>query len=500
MKDKVNNYLATTVSNSHWYLRFTEIFVPLTAWIMITMPIWLSFWHPALVAYFIIAFDLYFLYKSIQTAYYATISYKVILETEDVPFNKKIEKWEKAKPLAHFVIIPNYKEPLYKLEDTIGDIVKSDYPFKEIYLVLAFEKREEEAKDKYEALKEKFGHFFKDVIVSYHVLVSNEVPGKASNQTFASRIVSDYVRAHGLSPEETVVTICDADSRLPINYFSYLTYEFIKDVNRKYHFYWAPVFLYNNFWQLPFFVRMQATLSSILRLAFLSQKERLIQLSTYSTNLWLLEAVNYWDVDIIPEDWHIFFQAFFAFGDKVRTIPLYTTTNGDAVYSGNMFKTLVNRYEQEKRWAWGVTDISYALSRLFTTPHIPMKLKLKRIFLLTETHLLWPTSFFILTLSASVPPLVNPLFKRTVLGFILPQLSGLILTIASLTLILYIYLDITLRKRLKIETKLISMPLLFVQWYLLPVISFLLSSLPALDAHTRLLIGKKITYKVTEKV
>lgn len=117
-----------------------------------------------------------------------------------------------------------------------------------------------------------------------------------------------------------------------------------------------------------------------------------------------------------------------------------------------------------------------------------------------ETHLFWPTSFFILTLSASIPPLVNPIFKRTVLGFLLPKLSGLVLTVSSLLLIAYIYIDIKLRKKVNVYTKPISLPLLIVQWYLLPFISFLLSSLPALESHTRLLFGKKLKYKVTEKV
>jgi hypothetical protein len=44
------------------------------------------------------------------------------------------------------------------------------------------------------------------------------------------------------------------------------------------------------------------------------------------------------------------------------------------------------------------------------------------------------------------------------------------------------------------------LPLLLIQWYFLPVVSFVLSALPALDAHTRMILGKKMEYKVTEKV
>jgi cellulose synthase/poly-beta-1,6-N-acetylglucosamine synthase-like glycosyltransferase len=492
--------MAEKFLQSSFFARIGESGIPLLTWVLISFPVWLSPFHPAVVAYFIIWFDLYFLYKSVVTAYFATISYLKIVSYEKVPFHKKIAAHPKGEVLQHFLIIPNYKEPLHKLESTIESAAKNDYPFKTIHLVLAFEERETEAVEKERKLREKYQHVFKDIISAYHILRDHEVPGKASNQTFASHIVEAYCVERSYDLKETIITICDADSTLPRNYFSYLTFEFLKDKDRLYHFYWAPVLLYNNFWQLPFFVRMQATLSSLLRLAFLSQLDKLIHVSTYSTNLWLLKQVGYWDVDIIPEDWHIYYQAFFTYGEKVKTLPLYTIINGDAVYSGSVIKTLKNRYEQEKRWAWGASDIGYAWKKIFTTPHIPMMPKLKKIFFLAETHLLWPTSFFILTLSALIPPLVNPVFKRTVLGFLLPKLSGLILTAASLMLILYVYLDIQLRKKVSVGTKPINLPFLIVQWYLLPFVSFILSSLPALEAHTRLLIGKKITYKVTEKV
>lgn len=480
--------------------RLFDAIVPTLSWILITLPAWLSPFHPAVAAYFIIAFDLYFLYKALLTTYFATISYKSILKHMKISYFKKISQMDNLDDIKHFVIIPNFQEPLYKLEATIHSLIKSDFSSKNIFLVVAFEKREIEAKTKALNLQKKFRQNFADLFITYHILHPHEAPGKASNQSFAAKVVDNYVEKNNWKRENVLVTICDADSSLSKNYFSYLTYEYLRDKARLYHFYWAPVLLYNNFWRLPFYIRIQATLSSILRLAFLSQKDKLIQISTYSTSLWLLKKINFWDVDVIPEDWHIFYQAFFTFGDKIQTIPLYTIVNGDAVYSGGFLKTSGSRYEQEKRWAWGVSDISYTLKKFFSTPHINPFIKLRRILFLAETHLLWTTSFFILTISASIPPLINPLFKRTVLGFLLPKLSGFILTLSSLMLVLYVYLDYQLRKKLDQKIRLRSLPFLFIQWYLLPLVSFLFSSLPALDAHTRLLLGRKIKYKVTEKV
>lgn len=488
------------VANSRFFSRLFEGAVPIASWLIITLPLWLSPFHPAVVSYFIIAFDLYFFYKSATTIYHAVVSYQKISQSSKIRFDKKLLRLKKAETINHIVIIPNYQEPLYKLQTTIQSIINNSYPHKNITLVLGFEEREKDAPEKATDCKKKFRRYFKDILFSFHPLLPHEAPGKASNQTYAAKMASEYVKKNGLSEQSVLITICDADSYLPSNYFSYLTLSYLADRERLYHFYWAPVLLYNNFWQLPLIVRMQATLSSVVRLAFLSNKDNLIQISTYSTNLWLLKKINYWDVDVIPEDWHIYLQAFFTYGEKIKTIPLYTIVNGDAVFSGNLLKTLVNRYEQEKRWAWGVSDIGYALKKSLTTPHIKMTTKLKKIFFLIETHLLWPTSFFILTISASIPPLINPVFKRTVLGFLLPQLSGLVLTSSSLMLIIYVYLDIKLRHKVKLKTNLNSLPFLLVQWYFLPIISFIFSALPALEAHTRLLLGKKIKYKVTEKV
>jgi cellulose synthase/poly-beta-1,6-N-acetylglucosamine synthase-like glycosyltransferase len=123
-------------------------FVPLLTWILITFPLWMSPFHPALVAYFIIAFDIYFLYKALRTAYFASLSYQEIQLAKKNNYVDKLASFPETKKIRHFVIIPNYKEPLYKLELTIGNLVKNDYPGKKIYLVLAFEKRENEAVQK----------------------------------------------------------------------------------------------------------------------------------------------------------------------------------------------------------------------------------------------------------------------------------------------------------------------------------------------------------------
>lgn len=483
------------------FYRISEISVPLLSWLIITLPIWLSPFRPAVASYFILAFFLYFLYKTVKNVYYTAVSFDLINRASKVNWLRKLQKSADFEKIIHYIIITNYKESIEKIEKTLNHIKDQDYPKDKINIVLALEEFEgEEAKKRAEILKKKFINVFAGFFPVYHRLLPGEVIGKASNESHAGRFILKKTTEQKLNLKNILITVCDADSLLPKNYLSYLTFKYLEEKEKEFRFFWAPVLLYSNFWSLTLPIRVQAILSSILRLSFLSQKEDLIQISTYSTNLWLLKEVNFWDPDIIPEDWHIWLQAFFKFGEKVKTIPLYTPIKADAVLAKDLLNTFKNRYLQERRWAWGVTDIPYAIKRSFETPHIPIIPKIKKILLLVETHLLWPVSFFILTISSWIPSLINPVFRQTSIGFFLPKIASFILTITTIFLMFMIFFDHQMRKKVAVETKTYQIPFLFIQWYFLPIISFFFSSLPALDAHTRVLLGKKLEYKVTEKI
>src|SRR3989344_6431317 len=86
--------------------RLLEIIVPSLSWILITMPLWLSFYHPALVAYLIITFDVFWFYKSFTLALHAVKSFVTMNA------HVKIDWFSLAKILPHYdklyqvVIIP----------------------------------------------------------------------------------------------------------------------------------------------------------------------------------------------------------------------------------------------------------------------------------------------------------------------------------------------------------------------------------------------------------
>ena len=107
------------------------------------------------------------------------------------------------------------------------------------------------------------------------------------------------------------VTSCDADHKFHPKHFANLTYKFLDDPNRYKRFWQPAVMFYNNIWEIPAITRVPNTLMTIWNLAQLSRRDRLINAQNYSLSFKLFDQAGYWDADKIPEDWGIFFKAFY---------------------------------------------------------------------------------------------------------------------------------------------------------------------------------------------
>jgi hypothetical protein len=117
-----------------------------------------------------------------------------------------------------------------------------------------------------------------------------------------------------------------------------------------------------------------------------------------------------------------------------------------------------------------------------------------------QDHLLWPVNWFIITIGVSVVTIVNPAFKRTSLGFMLPRISSGILTITLLFLVVLLVIEFRHRPPRPKEVPKWRALLAPFEFILMPISGFFFNALPGLDAHTRLMLGKYIEYRITEKV
>jgi hypothetical protein len=147
----------------------------------------------------------------------------------------------------------------------------------------------------------------------------------------------------------TTVTSCDADHVYHPKHFSCLTFKFL-DNPKRYNFFWQPgVLFYNNIWEIPAISRVQNTLGSIWNLSQLPRKDRLINQQNYSLSFKLLDEVDYWDADKIPEDWGIFFKAYYKMKGKIEVEPIYLPLFADSAEGTTFLKTMKIQYEQLKR-------------------------------------------------------------------------------------------------------------------------------------------------------
>ncbi|MBI3397352.1 glycosyltransferase family 2 protein [Candidatus Woesebacteria bacterium] len=484
-------------------LRLLEILPGFVSWNLILFPYWGIFIIPDTVAYFILIFNIYWFYQSIQIAFTVVFSHLKIQAAMKYDWLKDLKNLPDSKKIKHIVIIPTYKEPLKILERTFESLIYQTLPTKQIIPVLALEEREpeEDRKFKVNFLKEKYKDTFYEFIITVHKLSEGEVIGKSSNEKFAAIAAKEkLVDNEKIDINDLTITSADADHKFHPNHYAALTYGFLKS-KKRYHMFWQPaVLFYNNIWELPAITRVPNTLMSIWNLSQLPRKDRLINGQNYSLSLKLLDEVGYWDADKIPEDWGIFFKSYYKSGGLVEVEPIYLPVYADAAFSTSFFATLKNQYLQIQRWAWGVSDDPWIIKNYFLTKNINFFDKTLRLINVIWAHFFWPVNWFIITLGLSLPVFLNPAFGRTTLGYNVPKLSSFLLTIALVFLVIMIIVDSFYKPKRPATFPLWRMIIAPFEFVLMPVAGFFFSALPGLDAHTRLMLGKYIEYRVTEKV
>lgn len=491
------------VRHYHFFYRLLEILPGFFSWNLILFPYWGVFVIPNIVAYFILLFNIYWFYQSFQIALSATLSHfrmQASMKYDWVGDLKSFPDWERVQ---HVVIIPTYREPLHILKRTIESLAKQELPLKMLTVILATEGRapEEERQAKAKLLKKEYGKIFGNFIVTTHTLTQGEIVGKSSNERYAAIEVKKALIDSGkYDIDYMTVTSCDADHVYHPKHFAYLTFKFL-DNPKRYTFFWQPaVMFYNNIWDLPAVTRVQSTLSSIWNLSQLPRRDRLINGQNYTLSFKLLDEAGYWDPDKIPEDWGIFFKAFYQKRGGIEVEPIYLPLFADAVQSTSLIKTFKSQYQQQKRWAWGVSDTPWIIKKYIFVPGIPFWDKTTRLITVLWQHFMWPVNWFIITIGLTLPTIINPAFGRTTLGYTVPKISSFVLTLALGFLIVMLVLDKIYKPKRPKNFPLWRAILFPLEFVLMPIAGFIFGALPGLDAHTRLMLGKYIEYRVTEKV
>jgi hypothetical protein len=524
--------------------RLLESLPGIATWVtLIGAPI-VSFYYPEWVAVYIILFDLYWFLKGGNVALHLMHSYRVLRLHDTIDWldwsrrlsdrsefekylaaglarsTRHIEKkfyadylrqlqkmpadhdlnWQR---LYHLIIFPTYKEDASVLKASIDSYINVNYPMDKIIFVLATEERggaeaERTAEEIERLYKDKFFFFLKTV---HPDGIVGEVRGKAGNMNCAVAAALKELDQRGIKYEDVIVSTLDADTIVMKNYFSHLTYDFLTEEKPLQTSYQPLPVYHNNIWDTPAIPRLVATSSSFWQLVEASRPDRLITFSSHAMSLKTLVDVGLFRRDSINEDSFIFWQCFMHFNGDYKTKPLFTTTSMDAVMGTSYVDSLLAQYKQKRRWAYGVSQLAFVVDSFIHNKKIPLWKRLLYAERFIEGHYFWATASVMIVFLGWAPLVIGQQhFSDSVLAVNLPFLTRIIMTTAMIFLLFSVYINaIMLPKRPKGYPRWKSVSML-LQWLLTPIASPFFGSLPAIDAQTRLLFGKRMEFWVTPKV
>jgi len=484
--------------------RMLEILPGSLTWIALTSPIWLSFTLPYAVAYLILIADVYWLLSALRIGILILIGYWKMefakkqnwLKLLKTDFPKDFEKY------YHLVLIPTYKEALYILTPTFNAIINSDYPKDKIFLAIGFEERDDPKKIKQtlkylKKLEGKIGGVF-TTIHPYNL--AGEVAGQGSNKNWMIKYVVPQLEKRGIKIDQVFVTTLDADFCVHPHFLAGALYKYLslplKERDKRS---FTGAFLYhNNYWQSPTPMRLMASGTSFWQLAEMVGSDKYMNYSSMSISLKALLDIGGWIPDKINDDNGFYWKSYFHFNGDYKVIPHFLPLSGDAVQDTTLLKTFQNQYFQIKRWAYGVEHIPFIIKQYFTK-EIDFWDKTDKVLFKIWGDLKWGFLALFVTFGSLLIPLVNPNFKTSVLSINLPIISSWILTTAFFGLFATIFVhEKTVPKR-PVNWSIFKIIWSYIQWLLVPIILITISSLPAIDAQTSLMFGKKLEFRVTNK-
>ena len=403
--------------------------------------------------------------------------------------------------IIHVVLYTIYKEPKQVIEDSLNSLKGISYPPDRIIIVLAGEER---AVGSYERLKEfqaRYRPFFHDVIVTIHPKnVPGEIPAKGANATYAARQIKEYLDKNGIDLARVIISCFDADTCVDKNYFACLSYNFLRHPNR-YNVSFQPFPVYsNNIYTAPAFARVVEMGSTFWQLIDSMRYEKFITFSSHSMSFKTLVCVDYWPVHLVSDDSLIFWKCYVKYNGDYRTYPLEVPVFMDIAVGRNLIDTVRVQYKQKRRWAWGVENFVFLGLEFISNRHFSRWEKIRRLFQILDNHVGWATWAIIISF---LTPLMlfwgKLILKDSLVLFNLSYINSIIFNALTLTLILCIVMSMEfLPPRPKNISRLIYLVFVF-QWLLVPFISAILGSFPALDAQTRLMFGRYLYFFPTPK-
>lgn len=499
---------------SRFWFRLFEILPGAIVWICLTGPFVLAYYYPLEVTIFVLLFDVYWLLKAISYAFILSSGYRHFKKTVQTNWMERLEELDQLSPedqikhdlipwrdLYHAIILTTYKEGADILHYGLDSIANADYPPEKIIVILATEARAG-AEDQQIAkqLAREYRSSFHKFLVSVHPDgIRGEVKAKGANATWAARQITVLLESEGIPLENVIVSTADADSRFHPQYFANLSYTYLTTEKRTQAAYQPVAMYFNNIWKAPMSSRIMAFSTTFWQLMESIRQYRLISFSTHSTSLKTLKDSNYWCTSIVNEDSRQFFRAYFHYGGKFRVIPLFMPMYMDAVHVPGRKASLRNLYLQQQRWAYGAEHFPYIVLESWRRKDIPFGSRFLQVFRAFSGSYSWATSAFFLTVVGWLPILLSPTFQQHVTSSNFPIVTKYLLSLTWIGLLASGIVTLKLLNTAFPKKKALSALPMLLQWLFVPITSIIFGAAPGIDSLTRLMLGRYLGFRVTEK-
>lgn len=483
--------------------RFFEILPAFAVWGTFLIAIILAIFEPLAALVVIIVFDTYWVFRVSYFVVYLVISWIRLRRSLAVNWPKKltveVQDW---RSFWHLVFLPTYEEDYSIIQETFRGLRRTDYPKDRLIVVLAGEERDQTNFEKIaQKIEEEFKDVFAKILITIHPQnLPDEIPGKGSNMAWAGAKVREIIDQQNIPYERVIVSAFDVDTVVHPQYFAGLTYAYATNP-RALRTSYQPVALYsNNIWTSPAFMRVAAFGTTFWLLTELAKPERLFTFSSHAMPFQALVDVGFWERDIVTEDSRIFLQCLLHYHGDYRVEPLYIPVSMDTVSGTHWWGSLANLYRQQRRWAWGIEHFPYMLWHFRRDSVMPLGTKIRYLFNVSEGMYSWATAPILIFILGRLPFYFLDHGQNTsVLALNTPHILKILMAAASIGILLSVTLSLLLLPSRPRRTPRFQILVMIFQWLLLPITLIVFGSIPAIEAQSRLALGRYLGFQVTQK-
>ncbi len=463
----------------------------------------LSFIRPLWVVMFIIVLSTLWLVRVVYFVFYLIVSWRQYSRAQAINWDERLRAHHDWESIVHAIILPTYTEPIEVLDRSIQSFVQSQYPHKQLVVVLAGESRDESFQAIAHTLQQRYQNIFRDIIITIHPSnLPGEIPAKGANANWAGKTLEKYCVTNHIPIDSVIVSYFDSDTCTASNYFTMLTSVFLDHPDR-YRTAYQPIAVYaNNIWHSPFFTRVSAFSTTFWLMAELARPERLYTFSSHAMSLRALVDVGFWQSDIVTDDSRIFLQCYLHYHGRFTVTPLYSIVSMDTAMSSTIWKSMTNLYRQQRRWAYGVEHFPYLAWHFRNEPSIPLSERWKFLWKLIEGSYTWATTPLLLFIFGHLPLIVlrHQVTTPTILQVNAPIVLQWLMGLAMVGIIVSVMIELRLLPERPASVPAIKFVEMLLQWVALPISLIVFGCIPAAEAQTRLMLGRYLGFHVTEKI